>query len=327
MKAGKLQAQQLKDIVFKNIKHQRPEVLMRGNIGEDCAVIDFDKYACVVSMDPITGASNNVGSLSIHISCNDVASNGVAPLAILLTILAPPGTTEKEIADIIKDANQTAASLNVEIVGGHTEITDAVNKIVVTTTAIGRQLKEEMVFTKGAQIGDAVLMTKHAGIEGTSILAHDLEDRLIKLVSEEVINRGKAFSSEISVVKEGVLAGKLGVSSMHDVTEGGVLGALWELAEASGLGIEVYEDKIPIRLETIEICRALSIDPLKLISSGVMLMTISQEKKEDLIKVFHNYDINIREVGKILESERIVISNNMSKKFESNTEDELYKVI
>lgn len=327
MKAGKLQAQQLKNIVFKNIKHQRPEVLMRGNIGEDCAVIDFDKYACVVTMDPITGASSNIGSLSIHISCNDVASNGVAPMAILLTILAPPGTTEEEIEEIMKDANEAATSLDVEIVGGHTEVTDAVNKIVVTTTAIGRQLKEEMVFTKGAKIGDSVFMTKAAAIEGTAILAYDLEEKLRSLISQEILSRAKEFSKEISVVKEGVLAGKFGVTSMHDVTEGGVLGALWEMAEASSLGIEVYGDKIPVRFETAEICKVLNIDPLKLISSGVMLMTISQNKKEDLIKLFNSYNIQITEIGKIIETERKVIIDNVSREFVSNTEDELYKVI
>jgi len=327
MKAGKLQAHQLKNIVFNNIKHQRPEVLMRGNIGEDCAVLDFDKYACVISMDPITGASSNIGSLSIHISCNDVASNGVAPMAILLTILAPPGTTENEIDAIMKDANETAEQLNVEIVGGHTEITEAVNKIVVTTTAIGRQLKEEMIFTKGAKIGDAVLMTKSAGIEGTSILAHDLEHKLKDLVSAEILEKGKEFSKHISVVKEGVLAGKFGVTSMHDVTEGGVLGALWEIAEASGLGIEIYEENIPVRPETKEICDALSINPYKLISSGAMLMTISQDRKRDLINLFNNYEIPLSEIGKVLEKDRTIITRNGSKNFESNTDDELYKVL
>lgn len=327
MKVGKLEPQQLKNIVFSNIKHQRPEVLMRSGIGEDCAVIDFDKYACVVSMDPITGASHNIGSLGIHISCNDVASNGVAPMAILLTILAPPETTEEDIQTIMKNASEAAAALNVEIVGGHTEITEAVNRVIVTTTAIGKQLKEEMVFTKGAHLGDAVLMTKSAGIEGTSILAHDLEKRLREVLSQEIIDRGKAFSKDISVVQEGVVAGKFGVSSMHDATEGGVLGALWELVEASGHGIRIYEDKIPIQPETKEICRALSIDPLKLISSGVMLITVSQEKKEQLIQLFNSHNIRSSEIGEIVESERRIITKNGFKELEQNTEDELYKVI
>lgn len=327
MKAGKLQVQQLKDIVFKNIKHQRPEVLMRGNIGEDCAVIDFDKYACVLSMDPITGASNNVGSLSVHISCNDIASNGVAPMAILLTILAPIGTKAEEIEEVMKDANNAAESLDVEIVGGHTEITDAVNKIVVTTTAIGRQIKEEMIFTKGAKVGDSILMTKSAGIEGTAILAYDLEEKLNKLVSSETIQKAKEFSKDVSVVKEGVLAGKYGVTSMHDVTEGGVLGALWELAEASQLGIVIYEDKIPVKIETKEICKALDINPLKLISSGVMLITVSQDKKNNLIKAFASYNLDITEVGKIIEKDRKIHTSDGIKELKSITEDELYKVI
>jgi len=127
MEIGKVPTEVLKEVIFSNIKHRRPEVLVRPNIGEDCAVVDFGDYVCVMSTDPITGATKDIGSLAIHISCNDIASSGVEPLGIMLTIMAPPNTTKEDLGYVMQEANRAAASINVEIIGGHTEITDTVN--------------------------------------------------------------------------------------------------------------------------------------------------------------------------------------------------------
>lgn len=327
MEIGKVPIEVLKEIIFSNIRHKRPEVLVRPNIGEDCAVVDFDEYVCVMSTDPITGAVKDIGSLAVHISCNDIASSGAEPLGVMLTVLAPPSTTKKDLDYVMAEANKTAASVNVEIIGGHTEITNSVNRMIISATAMGKQLKNKLVLTKDAKIGDAVFMTKHAGLEGVSIIAGDLEEQLRDKVSYNIIKVAQGFAKDISVVKEGVLAGNIGVNSMHDATEGGILGALWELAEASGVGIEVYEDNINIKQETVKICRVLSIDPMKLISSGVMVMTISKDKKDLLIKAFDKERIELTEIGKITDKERVVIKEGKRRQLSHPDVDELYKVI
>lgn len=327
MEIGKVPTELLKEVIFSNIKHRRPEVLVRPSIGEDCAVVDFGEYVCVMSTDPITGAIKDIGSLAIHISCNDIASSGVEPVGIMLTIMAPPNTTKEDLNYVMREANKAAASINVEIIGGHTEITDAVNRMVISTTAIGRQLKNKLILSKGAKLGDAVFMTKHVGLEGVSIIATDLEEKLKNKVSHDIIKNAQEFSKNISVVKEGILASDIGVNSMHDVTEGGIYGAMWELAEVSGLGIEVYEDNISIRKETLEICRALSINPMRLISSGVMVMTISQDKKELLVDVFKNEGIEITEIGKIVEKGRVVKKDNKIIDLDPPYADEIYKAL
>lgn len=327
MEIGKVPIEVLKEIIFSNIKHRRPEVLVRPGIGEDCAVIDFGKYVCVMSTDPITGAIKDIGSLAVHISCNDIASSGVEPLGVMLTAMAPPGTTKEDLDYVMADANKAAASINVEIIGGHTEITNSVNRMIISATAMGKQLKDKLILTRGAEVGDAVFMTKHAGLEGASIIAKDLERQLKDKIDHDIIKIAQDFVKDISVVREGILAGSIGVNSMHDATEGGILGALWELAEASGVGIEVYGDSINIRRETLEICRALSIDPMKLISSGVMVMTIPEDKKGLLIDAFHGEGIELTEVGKITDKERVLIKNGEKLKLLPPDADELYKVI
>ncbi|KAB3530024.1 AIR synthase family protein [Alkaliphilus serpentinus] len=326
MKVGKIPSEELKEIVFSSITHRREEVLVRPGIGEDCAVVDFGQYACVLSTDPITAAIKDIGKLAIHISCNDVASNGVEPLGIMMTILAPIGTTKEDLKLVMEDANRAASEINVEIIGGHTEITDAVNRMVISTTAIGKQPKEKMISTKGAQEGDIVVMTKHAGLEGASIIASDYYDYLKNKMDIDALHKAKDFSKELSVVKEGKVAGELRANSIHDVTEGGILGALWELAEASSLGIEVDIEAIPIRQETLEICQIMGIDPYRLISSGVMVMTIPLDRLDSLIEGLKFIGVDGTPVARIIRGNRLIKKNGNLIPLQPPDTDEIYRV-
>lgn len=327
MKSGKLANELLKSIIFNNITYQREEIMVRAGVGEDCAVVDFGEFACVISTDPITGANNKVGRLAVHIACNDIASNGVEPLGLLLTILVPEGTAEAELNEIMKEAGEAAAELNVEIMGGHTEVTAAVNKIVVSSTVIGKHLKDEVIFTKGAKPGDLIVMTKSAGLEGTAIIAHDWEDKLRKALGDNIVVEGKKMMQDISVVKEGVVAGKIGVTAMHDVTEGGLLGALWELCEASSVGALIDREKINIAPATKEICQYFNINPLRLISSGCMLITVAKEKASRLLKEFIENDIQAIVIGEITTQGRFMKEGDNLLEIVPPESDELYKIV
>ncbi|MDF2591522.1 MAG: hydrogenase maturation factor [Clostridia bacterium] len=324
MKEGKIPSEMLRELVFNNIKVKHEDVILGPEIGEDCTAIDFGDYACILSTDPITGAEKGIGSLAVHISCNDVASSGVKPIALLLTIMAPPSTTENDIKTIMKDAGETAAQLNVEIAGGHTEITSAVNRVIVSTTAIGKILKHKIVKTSGAKIGDDVVMTKYAGLEGTAILAADREPELRGKLTDEQLDKAKNLSSQISVVKEGILAGELGVNSMHDVTEGGILGAAWEIAESSNTGVEIYLADIPVLYETKQICNVFNLNPYRLISSGSMIITCSNG--HELVEQFSKAGIPAAVIGRIIEKERIIIEHGIKNELEAPGPDELFKV-
>jgi len=302
LKIGKLDAGLLEDIVFKNIHFKRPEVLTRPGIGEDCAVLDFGEYECVVSTDPITAAVNQIGRLAIHISCNDIASNGVEPVAIMLSVLLPEGTTEDDVREIMEQAGETSGSLGVEIIGGHTEITSAVRQPVIVSTAIGRAFSGSSQRAENMKPGDLIYLTKWAGLEGTGILANDCEERLTDVISAGEIAEAKDLLKMVSVVKEGVAAGKTGTSGMHDVTEGGVLGAVWEMCNISGTGAEIKESEIPVLDVTKKICGIFDIDPLRLISSGCMMIIISPEKEEALNKALAACNVKISSIGEVKEA-------------------------
>lgn len=307
MKEGKIPPELLKSLVFSSIKVKRDEVILRSEIGEDCAAIDFGSHACVLSTDPITGAVRHAGSLAIHISCNDVATSGVRPIGIMVTILVPPSCSEKDIKRVMEEAGEAAAKLGVEIIGGHTEVTSAVNRIVISTTALGKASSDKIVRSSGAEVGDDVIMTKAAGLEGTSIIAADKEKELAGYLSMEELESAKAFIESISVVEEGVAAGEFGASSMHDATEGGILGAAWEIAESSGKGIDIYVDDIPVHEITRKISSIYGIDPYRLISSGSMLIT--SKNGAQLVRILGSKGIPSAIIGRITDKERIMVKN------------------
>lgn len=280
LKTGKLDSEVLKRIIFDNIKFKREEIITRPGIGEDCAEIDFGEYICVMSTDPITASVKDIGRLSIHISCNDIASNGVQPVGIMLAVMLPVGTTENDVETIMKQAAAAAELMEVEIIGGHTEITPAVNKPVIVSTAIGRQPKTKV--RQEISIGDKIFITKFCGIEGTGIIACDCAEEVSKILTPEEITEAAAMLDMVSVVKEGVIAGDIGVSAMHDITEGGVLGAVWELCQVAGLGAAIDINAIPVKPVTEKICNHFGIDYLRLISSGCMLMIAPPEKQAEL---------------------------------------------
>ena len=308
MKSGKLDWDELKQLIEKNKSVNREEVRIRSGIGEDCSVIKFGNYECVLSTDPITASDRNIGKLAVHVNCNDIASSGAETLGILVTILAPENTTINEINEIMKEIDNETKKLNVEILGGHTEVTSAVNKIVVSCTAIGKIESGRAISTAGAKIDDDVVVTKKLCIEGTSILVNDYYEKALEVLDEIEMLEARSYIENLSVVKEGMLAGEFQVNSMHDITEGGVLGALWEVAEASNTGFRVYENEMPITDITRKLCKHFGINPLKLISSGSMIITTKNGE------MFTNYlkenGINATIIGKITEKKGILVCSD-----------------
>ena len=271
LRTGKLPPAVLQSVVLSRLGATRSDVLVHASLGEDSAVIDFGDWVCVVSTDPITGAARNAGWLSVHISCNDVAANGAEPVGVLPTLLLPEGTTAEGIRRTMAEIDAAASELGVEVLGGHTEITPGLANMIISTTAIGKARKHAYVTSAGARPGDDILMSKYAGLEGTSILASDLAAVLEPRVGPATLARARELIRQISVVREGLLAARRGATALHDTTEGGVLGALYEMAEASQIGLEVWPEAIPVLPETRAICEVFAADPLRLISSGTML--------------------------------------------------------
>lgn len=325
MEIGKLPNEVLQSLVLNKFQKSRKEVVVRPAIGEDCAAVDFGREICVASTDPITGTENEIGKIAVHVSCNDIAASGAEPIGLLVTLLIPPYASDESLDKVISQLSDTAASINVEIVGGHTEVTDAVNRFVICITAFGKTIGQNIIKTSGARPGDYLILTKHAALEGTSILAHEHQDELTDRFGAEFVSGAKGLIEQISVVKEGLIASRNKAHAMHDVTEGGVLGAIWEMCNASGFGVEVFAENIPILKETRDICEYFNINPLKLISSGSMLVSACDGPA--LIEVLRKEGVKATIIGKITENTKMLLFTGKDAVIISPPEsDELYKV-
>ncbi|HEV2439152.1 MAG TPA: AIR synthase family protein [bacterium] len=279
MPVGKVPPDALGELVYRHLGTRRPDVLVHAAFGEDCAVVDFGGGLAAVTTDPITGAGEDVGWYAIMIGTNDLAAAGAEPVAVVVTVLLAPARAADDLARIMRDAGAAAASLGVEIAGGHSEVVGGLDRTIVVVTALGRVMRDRLLRSGAAQSGDAVLLTKSAGVEGTAILADTRRGDLIGVLGEAGLARARAFRERLSVLPEARAAAAAGAHAMHDVTEGGVLGAVYEIAAASGLGVTLDADRVPVLPETKTICGALGADPLALIGSGALLVATPEPER------------------------------------------------
>lgn len=325
MEIGKIPESVLKRSVFKQICHRRPEVLVTPGIGQDCAVFAADaEDAIVMSTDPITGTVSEIGTLAVHITVNDIASSGADPIGIMLSVILPEGAEERELKTMMRDVEAACASLNIEVMGGHTEVSCAVNQAIVTVTGVGRIRKDQIRTVSNLKPSQELVMTKWAGLEGTAILAADKEKELRMRYPEDLIESAKQMLEHISVVKEAKIAREHGAVAMHDITEGGVFGALWEMAAASDVGLCVDLKKIPIRQETVEICEFFDLNPYMLISSGCMLIAV--DHGNELVEALEQAGVKATVIGRVTAGhDRVIINEDERRFLEPPKTDELYK--
>lgn len=324
--AGKLSKDDLERLIFPHRGSIREDVKLHATFGEDTSILDLGENLCVLSTDPITGTSKEIGWLAVHISMNDIAASGAEPVGILLTILLPPNFPFEEIEKLMKEASRAAESLGIEILGGHTEYTPYLPQPIIVGTAVGKVPSDGFLSTKGALPGDFLYVSKALALEGTAILAREFWEELLPLLGEEVLERCSEFFREISVVKEGLLARKCGASALHDITEGGVIGGAWEMAQASGVGVVLEVSSFPFREETLKICQALNADPLFLLSSGSML--IAAPPGLHLEGIFKKEGIVLTKIGEFISREGIFLrKGGLEEKLTPEIHEELWRVL
>lgn len=266
-------------------------------------------------MDPITGAIERIGWLAVNINANDIATFGVKPTFFFSCLLLPENTPKEIVETICVQMDKAAKNLGIAIAGGHCEVTPGLPNPIIVGCAMGVTEKGNYVTSGGAKPGDKLILTKSAGIEGTAILASDKEKQLKKVIDVSTIKNAKKFFNQISIVKEALLAFKsMGVNAMHDPTEGGVAGGIHELADASNVGVKIFEKKIPVTKETFEICQAFQIDPFQLIGSGALLIAAKKDYTEKIVNILRENGIKASIIGEILKNpqKRVLICRNGS---------------
>ncbi|UCD45587.1 MAG: AIR synthase family protein [Candidatus Bathyarchaeota archaeon] len=328
---GKVPSDVLRRIVFPCLGVSSDRVLQGPDVGEDAAVIDMGDKVIVAKANPITGAEAKIGWLSVHINANDVASCGAKPQWFLSIILLPEGADESLLETIMADMHDACREVGVSIIGGHTETTLGLSKPIVAGFMMGEVSKGRYVTTGGARPGDQIILTKGAGIEGTGILATDLAGLLKGKVSEETLTCAEGMLNRISVVKEALKAVEAGgVHSLHTPTEGGLIQGLWEMAEAAGVGLVIREESVLVAEETRAICDVLDVDPLKLLSSGALLIVSDPGSAERLTQAIEDLGVKASVIGEVKHSRdgrQIVRADGSRASIEAVLQDEIYRML
>lgn len=324
MNIGKISEPILKRSVFKQIK--RKNAVIGPGVGEDAAAVLLGEGEVLfLSSNPVVGTADEVGRVGVIFAANNLAAQGAIPVGIMVDLLLPVSSTEPELRHIMRELEEECELHDMMILGGNTEVAGAVSLPVLCITGVGRGKKENMIRTSGMKPGDALVLTKYIGLYGTAKIARKKEEELLKRYARTFIETAQNARFELSIEKEAKIAQKFDVSAMHDVSKGGIFGALWEMASASNLGIEISLSKIPIRQHTIEICEFFDLNPYQLVSNGSLLIATSREN--ELVEALERENIPAAIIGRAKKGNDRVVYYGEEKRFlEPSKGDEIQKI-
>jgi len=291
----------LQRCVFPFTQADDPDIILGAAFGQDVALTRVGNDLLVSHLDPIVGAVGNIGWLAVHVACNDMAASGIRPRWLQLLVLVPRLEDVDLLEQIMRDASRAAQEIGASIVGGHTGYSAGLARPLVAVTALGTTAGRKPVLTNGARIGDHLLVTKGIALEGTAILAQDFADVGLKLgLSEAELEAGRRVMAEISVMPEALSLAGHGVTAMHDVTRGGLLETLLEIAFLSDVGIEVEFSQLPIPVIVSRFAYAFRFDPLRMISSGTLAVTVTPERVDEVSQTLEELATPFAFVGRVI---------------------------
>jgi len=306
---GKLQPELLARILSRAAIDD-PRVIVGPGIGLDCAVVDLGDRLAVYKSDPITFASDQIGYYLVHVNANDIATTGARPLWLLVTLLLPENGATAELPDVIMTQIYGACrDLGIAVIGGHTEITTGLDRPIAMGTLIGEVARDKLITPRGARTGDRVLLTKGVPIEATTLLAREFPARLRgALTSTEIAAaQNYLFEPGIGITRDARTAIKAGrVTAMHDPTEGGIVTALWELAQASGKTLRVDPREIPVPALARRVCEVFAIDPLCALASGSLLLTAPPADAAAICRTLAHEGIACADIGVVADGPDVV---------------------
>jgi len=304
---GKLPATDLANLLEKYAPKD-PRLIVGGAVGEDAAVIEMGDRYLVAKTDPITFATAEIGWYAVNINANDLVCTGATPRWFLATLLLPEKSSTLDLVDeIFGQIYSACKKLGISLAGGHTEITYGLDRPIVAGQMLGEVTPEQLITTGGARAGDELILTKGIAIEATAIIAAEMRPQLVDRFDPDTLNHYANFLHDpgISVVKDARVAlAAGGVHAMHDPTEGGIATGLHELAQAAGVGLEIFEETLPYLPETVTLCRQFGLDPLGVIASGALLIAADSQSVSPIIAALAEAGLKASRIGRVVPSEK-----------------------
>ena len=326
MKTGKVPVNILKRSILNEIKYKNAEVLKGAGVGADYALLRLKALEDIAVTTNVYEASNSTAAaLAVYKAGNNLACSGANPIAITVSMLLPTKFQENELKAYMKSIHKVAEQLQVEIVGGDTRISGNVRVPVLTITGFGSVSAENSVEERCVCTGQELVVTKWIGMEGALLITKSREEELKQRYPYDLLDRIKAMEQEMSVLLEAATAVKSDVSAMHDLSEGGILGGLWEFAGKHGVGLEIDMKKIPVKQEIIEICEHYDLNPYALRSGGSLLIAVNHGS--NLVWELNKLGIEATVIGRITDGNDKIIRNHEETRYlDLPQADEIYKM-
>lgn len=325
---GKLPASILDDLL-KEIKITDPALIIPPGSGLDAAGLKLEKNLYAFATDPITFATKNIGTYAVAVNVNDVACLGCKPRFFACNLLLPENTTETQLKHIWQDLIAALDRFNIQIIGGHTEVTQCVNLPVIVGQMLGEAIGNNLLSPVNAAVGDKILLYQAISIEGTALIAQELKSKIQPHFSSAEIAEMSALLENPGIciwpfVKE--LLPNPAIIGLHDTTEGGIATALHEIADAAHLGLEIFYEKIPILDSTRKLSEILALNPLGLLASGSLLVICKAQVSDAIIKKFGKE--KIVEIGCFTEgNSRILVKQHASENLPRFSQDEYLRIL
>lgn len=324
MRTGKISENVLKRSILKRCKAKQEDMVQGPGVGRDCAIFHVEgKKQLMTSMETVVADCEERVRYGICHTVNNLVCSGAEPAAVSISILLPADAEEGQLREIIDTADDCCREIGIALAGGHTEVTNAVMRPVITISGVGLAEAEML---SGLRPGLDLVMTGFAGMEGTALLAQQKEQELLEKFPLDLVTCAAQFDSHLYVGKEAEIAVGCGAAAMHDVSQGGIFGALWEMCERDGVGMEAELKKIPLKQETVEICEIFGLNPYCLLSGGALLVAV--EDGQQLLMELAKEGISAVLIGRTTDKKDKVLLNGEECRFlEKPAQDEIFKVL
>ena len=326
MKVGNVSQTVLRRSILKQLHTRREESIIQPSVEEMCAAIRIEEDEQVVFTNTsLFGDEKDLAVFAMAHVLNDLWTRGAEPIGVNISILLPPHAYESRLKSMISYAEEVAEGQRIQILNAKAEVSPVLSKSLVTVLGIGKEKKEGLLQSSMGKVGQDVVLVNWIGLEGML--------RILREKREELSKRFvPAFLHQIAEQQQYLLAGdelriakEFGVSAMHQITEGGILAALWNLAEASGTGIDVDLKKIAIKQETIEVCEHFHLNPYQMTSAGSILLVTHDG--EGLVSRLEKNGKKATVIGRLTDRNEKVIWNDTEKRFvDRPAQDELLKI-
>lgn len=326
MKTGKVPVNILKRSIINEIKQKNKEVFKGAGVGADYALLRLKALEDIVVTTNIYEASNSLSAaLAVYKAGNNMACSGAVLIAVTVSMTLPVEFQESELKAYMKAMDDAAEKLQVEIAGGDTQISENVQVPILTVTGIGRVSAENSMEERKVCAGQELVVSKWIGMEGALLIVNAKEEELQNRYPYAMLDRVMAMEHEMTVLLEAATAVKSEVSAMHDLSEGGILGGLWEFAGKHGVGLEIDIKKIPVKQEVLEICEYFELNPYALRSGGSLLMAVNNGS--NLVWELNKLGIEASVIGRITDgNDRIIRNQEETRYLDLPQADEIYKM-